>query len=295
MKLVGNELFVGERQAVGSIFQVGEVHYYTRPDAETDWTRQSGFLSPTQTNSGQFGQAIDYDGDRVAVGEPGGNTVDVFTFSSGSETHEQQITPNFVEAGQRFGRAVAIDGFHMLIGAPNRDDTFTSEGAVEYWRRSGGTWSYEGTIQQNGGVGANEQFGQGVAMTDSATAYITWNAPTGIGVQKFTRTGTTWSFDSEFILTDYDNPGTNYATLDTDGTSLIIAQFNWDDSGVGTNEGVVLVTDLTGTITTTILGDPGDLLGNSATIDGTEAVIGQESFDDTATNQGRALVWDVCV
>lgn len=299
LKQRGNELFVGEPKAVGSIFVVGEVHYFTRPNSESSWVRQSGFFSNTQQNGGGFGSEIDYDGSRVIVSETNvARAANVFTFSGGVATPEQEITANtYNDTGGRFSQGVAINGSHALIGAPGEPLGGTNRGGVEYWTESGGTWTFQQAFPINGTAADGQYFGQSIAMVSNAEAYITYCDVANsnrIGVQKWTRSGATWSFDSEFFFDDYTNSATNFARINTDGTSLIIGQDGYD-VGTGTNEGVVLVCDLTGTITTEIVGDPGDQIGTGVTIDGTEAVIGYAFNDPSGTsNAGTADVWDVC-
>lgn len=291
-----NELFVGEPGAVGSIFAVGEMHYYTRATVDDTWVRQSGFFSPTQSNGGSFGASVDYDGSRVIVGENNVvNRANVFTFAGGVATAEQEIQANtYTDASSRFSNGVAVRGSHALIGAPGQDLTVTDQGGVEYWTESGGVWTFQQAFTVNGAPVTSMGFGQSIAMVDNATAYITFVAATGIGVQKWTRAGTTWSYDSQFILTDYDNQGTNYATISTDGTNLIIGQDGFD-VGTGTNEGVVVVVSQSGTVLTEIIGSLNEQIGAGVTLDGTEAVIGNQLADPSGTsNAGTAEVWDVC-
>jgi hypothetical protein len=133
-------------------------------------------------------------------------------------------------------------------------------------------------------------------MTDDTNAYISYVNGTGeLRIQHWTRSGSTWSFQSEFRGGDLTHPGsTNYVILDTDGTNIIAADAGYD-VGIGTNEGVVLVFDTTGTATSEIVGSTNEQLGTSATIEGDEAVVGY-AFDDTEnTNAGKAEVWNVCV
>jgi hypothetical protein len=133
-------------------------------------------------------------------------------------------------------------------------------------------------------------------MVDDATAYISYQTGGALFIQKWTRSGSTWSYDSEFEVTGYTTPGTpNLATMDTDGTNLIVGIDGYDESGVGTDEGLVLVMSQTGVVSSEIYGAVNEEIGSAVTIDGDEAVIGVESYQDTNSNQGHVQVWDICI
>lgn len=295
-KMVGNELFVGEPGAVGSLFVVGEVHYFTRVTSSSPWIRQGGFFSNSEQNGAQFGSDIDYDGARVIVGEPNVTTsADIFTFSGGTETFEQQITGNTYSG--RFGRAVAIDGSHALIGAPSETLTVANQGGVEYWSESGGTWTFQQAFTIGVTPTAGNYFGQGITMVDDSTAYIVYcdtaNLST-VTVQLWTRSGTTWSYQSEWSLAGFVNPATNFVGIDNDGTSLILGQGGYDVT-TSSDEGFVLVTTQGGDIRTEIIGAVGEEIGTAVSINGGEAAIGKAFSDPSSiANAGTVEIWDVC-
>jgi len=299
VKQVENELFVGERLGrPNDFFQYGLVQYFTRTAPGADWTFQSEIQSNDLQNASSFGRDIDYDGSRIIVGESGGiGSADVFTFTGGVETFEQKITPDdATDTNQQFGISVALDGSHALIGAPNRDGVGLVEGAVEYWSESGGTWTFQQTLTTNGGPSAGDGFGMGVTMSDDSTAFISYYPGDGtIKVQKFTRSGSTWTFSEELSFDYVPNGAPNYSRLDTDGSNIILTHNGYDASGTNTNEGLILVFDLEGSVTSEIIGDPGDQLGTSASIWQAEAAVGQEAFTDTNTGQGKVDFWDVCI
>jgi len=302
VKLRGNELFIGEPGAVGSIFAVGECHYFSRADSSSSFTRQSGFFSPTQTNGGSFGTEIDYDGTRVVVSEPNvAQRANVFTFSEGTATSEQEITANTYTGGSaRFSAGLAINGSHLLIGAPNESLTVTSQGGVEYWTESGGTWTFQQAFTMNASKAAGKiYFGGGIAMTDDATAFIGFINGSNYTVEKWTRSGTTWTFDSTaFSLTEYDVASTPIITMDTDGTNLVIG-FPSHDSGGSTsnNYGACVVVSQNGTVLTEIIGTViGNNVGEGCSIDGSEAAVGEPDDDPSSTsNAGTTSIWDICV
>lgn len=299
VKQLGNELFVGEPGAVGSIFSVGEVHYYTRASVGADWVRQSGFFSPTQSNGSAFGSDISYDGTRVIVAEPNvSKAANVFTFSGGVATIEQEITANtYTDAASRFSRGVAINGSHALIGAPGQDLTFADQGGVEYWTESGGTWTFQQAFTAGADLAAQINFGAGICMLDDSTAYISRNNGSAIQVERWTRSGSTWSYDAlgTFSLVGYGSGG--FTSMDSDGVNLILGFPAWDDGGSSTNNyGIAIVLSPTGNILSVVEGTTlGNQLGGGVSIDGSQAMIGEPFADPSSVSAaGIATTYGIC-
>lgn len=301
IKILENEMFVGEMGAVHSTFQEGEVHLYTRPDDQSPWVYDSSEGPSTPSNGGQFGVSVDYDGTRMVAGESNNgasSACDVFTVTSGVMAFEQSVVPNtYTLSAGRSGRAVAINDTHLLFSVPSENLTESQQGGVEYWTRSGTVWTFQQAFTMGGTPLLGAQFGGGMVMTDSSTAFIAYcdtsNSDT-LTIQKFTRSGSTWTYDSEFAITGYPNSGTNYATLGTDGTNIIAGQDGYDLL-TNTNEGYVVIFDLEGNVTSEIIGDAGDAIGAGVSIAGATAMMGY-AFDDTgATDAGIIKEWDVCI
>ena len=301
MKQLGNELFIGERATPNPDlfnFQTGSIHYFTRADENSDWVHQNRFFPDDGGGSGvQFGNGVAYDGSRVCGGSPNVNrSVDIWTVAAGVRTFEQEITQAAATAASNFGIELDIKGDHMLVGAPL---DLSATGRVEYWQRVGGTWTYQNSLLTSEAGSTN--FGSGIAMTDDSTAYIlrkNEDAGSGISIEKWTRSGSTWSFNSHVIedYTTYGGPNTK-APLDTDGTNLILGIPFYDNGGgAGDDYGAVVIMDLTGTVLVEIVGDTLDNeFGFGVTIDGYEGCLGEPNADPSAvSNAGTASAWDFC-
>lgn len=301
IKILGNEMFVGETGAVHQTFQDGEVHLFTRADDQSPWVYDSSEGASTPSNGGEFGASVDYDGTRMVAGETNNgasSACDVFTVTSGVMAFEQSVVPNtYTLTAGRSGRAVAINDTHLLFSVPNQNITENQQGGVEYWTRSGTVWTFQQAFTMGGTPLLGAQFGGGMVMTDSSTAFIAYcdtSDSNTLTIQKFTRSGSTWTYDSEFAIAGYPNASTNYAVLGTDGTNIIAGQDGYD-IGTNTNEGYVVVFDLTGNVTSEIIGDADDAIGSGVSIDGATAMVGY-AFDDTeTTNSGIIREWDVCI
>lgn len=302
IKQLGNELFVGETGAVGSIFSVGEVHYYTRASSAAAWTRHSGFHADTQLNGQQFGRAVDYDGTHVIVGANNSGSIgdcDTYTWSGSAWVHQQNINPNtYGLSGSAFGRGVALRGNNALIGAPNNDSLGTDRGGVEYWELDTGTWVIRQGFRSEDTNGVNgDKFGMGIAMTDDSTAYIAQFVSSSVtDIERWTKPGATWVFQDKWTL-PYGTGDAAFIKMDTDGTNLIFGLDSWDDGGTSTNNyGKAVVTDLTGTVLVEIEGTVlTETLGAGVTIAGNEVVVGRPFADPSSvSNAGEADARDIC-
>lgn len=161
----------------------GDVHAQGLPwaylgprDAGTSTTAPQGVGT-------RYGEAVDAAGGWVAVGAPYRDLVlgpatladvgAVYLYRRDAEggvplTPTQVIRSNALEAGARFGAAVAIEGTTLVVGAPGHG-AFT-EGRVEFWRLDpkAGSWFFVNAF--NGGVSQTERLGQAVALDGNRAA-----------------------------------------------------------------------------------------------------------------------------
>lgn len=305
--LEGDELFIGEYLADSGGNAVGEVHYYTRPDANSDFVRQSGFHAPSPTSGMQFGFGLAYDGTTLVVGAPNsgaGGEVFVYTWNGSAWTHDQTITSGHYTTApgnqdMRFGLDVAVSGNHMLIGAPDAFDGVTENGFVEYWELSGGSWSFVQKVDITSGVGGyNPNAGQGVCMVDDSTAFVTYNDSSDRKmVRKITRSGSSWSQDGSFNTGKLAGDA-SFAKMDSDGTNLVVG-FEVFDNGPGgsLNGGAAFVYNQDGKQLGGVVGKTdGVRSGFGVAISGTELVVGSPFDDPSSTsNAGSATLWTICI
>ncbi len=303
----GDRMLVGERLAQGSIFPVGEVHLFTKVGGT--WTRQDGVLSTVEVNNGYFGNELAGNSDLSVwvAGEPqqsSGNAI--FGSRTGttlsSDTKIQGNVANNLSDLFGAGLGMSSDGLHCLIGAPGYDTdggTKLGAGIVEYWEDVGGTWTYRSSFTSGTGTTASAGFGCGIAMINNNEAWIMHNnaAPTS-EVQRFTRSGTTWTYQDNFTLNygQSDFPNTK-CPMDTNGGALIFGCYLSD--AVSNNEGTVIVTDTSGTELAEIAGDElENEFGSGVSITADKiAAIGQHRGDEPdgpILQAGLAHVWEVC-
>ena len=178
----------------------------------------------------------------------------VFVRSGSSWSLEQKLAPTALAANDEFGRALALAGDTLAVGA-YRDNS--SRGAVYVFTRSAGTWTLEDEISStdhadNPGLSAstlatNDRFGRSLTLDDSLAVGAFGDSASKGAVYVFTRSGSTWSLEDEISSTDHaDNPGLSSTTLkngDRFGWSLSLDQDRlavgaYDDDGhSGSNTG----------------------------------------------------------
>lgn len=126
---------------------------YIYEDTGSSWELVASLSPPpdaSETNRGfGFSVAIDASTDTAVVGAPledteAGNqsgTAIVYRESSDAWTKEATLTPNDLEADDRFGEDVALDGSIALVGAPREDTAANSAGAAYVFHDDGKDWT----------------------------------------------------------------------------------------------------------------------------------------------------------
>lgn len=191
---------------------------------------------------GRFGRsvALSADGNTALIGGPRDGSeagaVWVFTRSGSTWTQQAKLTGGGESGEGHFGRSLAIsaDGNTALIGGPNDDGV----GAAWVFTRSGSTWTQQGEKLTGDGESGSGWFGQSVALSANGdTALIGGfvdHSDTG-AAWVFTRSGSTWSQQSEKLTGGGESPGGQFGwsvALSADGETALIGGHE-DDGGVG--------------------------------------------------------------
>jgi MYXO-CTERM domain-containing protein len=111
----------------------GAVYEYTKIDGT--WLEQK--LTARTTLGGELGSAISADWPRLLVGAPAENLVGaayVFTAENGEwDPDPLRIVPTDGTGGDEFGRAVAMSGSTVMVGAPGHDSAGPDRGTVYHY------------------------------------------------------------------------------------------------------------------------------------------------------------------
>lgn len=173
VSISGNTVLVG---APGRSGARGRVFVFTR--SGSTWSQQAEIWASDQAANDRFGWSVSVSGDTALIGSPWDDTTSsdggaayVFTRSGSAWTQRIQIESTTSDAGDQFGRAVALCSGTAVIGAPMDDETTaTDSGAAHVYTGSGATWTFQQRLTA-GSPGNAGLFGWSVA-TDGDLAVV---------------------------------------------------------------------------------------------------------------------------
>ncbi|MBL9117968.1 MAG: choice-of-anchor D domain-containing protein [Verrucomicrobiaceae bacterium] len=242
---------------------------------------QQAYLKPDQINTfDNFGTAVAVSGDTVVVGAPledsstmGINSTPnegasdagaayVFVRSGGVWTQQAYLKSSQVNMLDYFGRAVAVSGDTVVVGAEGEDSSLPGinrtpnevaslSGAVYVFVRSAGVWTQQAYLKSSQ-VTAGDAFGMSVAASGD-TVVVGANAEdsssTGINstpnesanaagaAYVFVRSGTTWSQQAYLKPAVSPNQGDDSFgySVAVSGDTVVVGAFMDDSSTTGIN------------------------------------------------------------
>ena len=141
--------------------EAGAAMVYRRTGAT--WALEAYLKASNTEAHDEFGGAVAIDGDTIAIGaayedssghgvngaQNNNNSIDsgavyVFRRSGGVWAQEAYVKPPTAVPGWRFGRSVALAGDNLIVAA--LDPTNNAYGATYTYRRTGTTWSFDGSL-----------------------------------------------------------------------------------------------------------------------------------------------------
>ena len=270
-------------------------------------TQQAKIIANDGAAGDGFGSSVAISGDTVVVGSPfdnvGTNTDQgsayVFTRSSSTLTWSEQakLTAFDSDPNDHFGRSVAIDGDHIVVGSYHFDDGPSPGGAAFYFTRSGTTWTRQARLTAFDGTGLDD-FGYSVAIRDSTIVVGAYAKDEGANFNQgavYVFSGS--SFQAKLLASDgAASDFFGYSVAISGNTIVVGAPF--DDVGANADQGSAYVFIYTGSNwiqqqkLTAADGAAGDQFGYSVAISGDTVVVGAP-FDDVgfSVNQGSAYVF----
>src|ERR1022692_4922206 len=176
----------------------GEAYVYAW--SGTRWHSQATLSNPAGTSADGFGAAVAISGDTVVIGAPNSNKDPnaVYVYVRSGTTWRQQVTLSDPggAAADRFGRAVAVSGDTVVIGAPGGDD---NAGTTYVYVSSGTQWRTQAQLADPGGQ-SGDTFGRAVALSGGTALIGAFGDNDGAGAAyAFVRTGTRWSRQAALI------------------------------------------------------------------------------------------------
>ncbi len=149
------------------------------------WSETQKLTADDGSANSYFGYSVAISGTTLVVGAWGtsvnGNDTQgaayVFTESNGTWSQTRKLTADDGAPFDNFGRAVALDGTHALVGA---DGVASSQGALYAFDESGGIWIESQEILAGDGA-PFEEFGSAVTLDGTRALVGAWGWDAGDG------------------------------------------------------------------------------------------------------------------
>ncbi|WEL21427.1 ABC-type Fe3+-hydroxamate transport system, periplasmic component [Halorhabdus sp. BNX81] len=208
---------------------------YVYSNAGGSWIQEAK-LAPTDGDlEDWFGMSVTISGDGsiAIIGAPGdedpngptAGSAYVFTKAGEDWTRETKLAASDGDAGDRFGRSVAIsgDGSTAIIGASwDADPNGTSAGAAYVFSQSSGSWSQEAKLSADDGE-PKDGLGNPVATSRDGSTAIAGTSG-GTSAYLFSKTGGSWTQEAKLAIDDGNVTGGFgwSVTVAGDGSTAIV-------------------------------------------------------------------------
>ena len=190
-------------------------------DRSVNWLEERLPLDPRHR---RFGQSVSLSNGTLCVGSPlevqnglDRGAAHVFERSGNTWTSTGRLLAPDAAAIDEFGRACAVSGDRLAVGAPGVDENAPEQGAVYTFTRVGTAWSFESQVFATVPI-QGDRFGSLVALSGSTLVATTNPLNTPGGVTLFTRSGVDWANQQQ--IDDVALAEENSVAFD--GTSLAI-------------------------------------------------------------------------
>lgn len=301
----GNTVVVGAPYEDGNATDSGAVYVYTRTG--TTWAFQARLKAPSPAVNNEFGYAVAISGDTLVVGAPYRNSntgiAYVFTRSGTTWTCRKNLTASNAVAGDQFGKAVAISGGTIVVGAPSKN---SDAGAAYVFTGSGATWTQKAYLTISTGI--TDYFGSAVAISDTTAVVGAYGKDGSSGADAgaayvYVFNGTEWVQQAALSPSNPD-PGDYFGySVAISGNTVVVGAYREDSNtkGVnttpnnyGTDTGAAYVFTRSGTtwsqqayLKASNTGNS-DYFGYSVGISGDIIVVGAEEEDSNTTGIGSS-------
>lgn len=263
------------------------------------WAKQATFTTTTMSNTTDFGSSVAIDGDTVVVGAAtdgrktsspfGDGRVTVYVRSGTSWSLEAVLPAPPSQANVPFfGRAVALEGDRLLVGANGSSlDPAFAGGVVYVFERVGSTWSQTATLTRASSQ-LGDNFGRHVSLSGD-TALIGMSRSPLLGPNEvkgvatfFEYSGGVWTEGQELAgPTPLLDTGFG-SVLDIDGDTAVFGAEDAASALHGPHEGSAFVYEriattwvLTATLTGTGIGvTKQEAFGRAVAVEGDRIVVG---------------------
>jgi len=169
-------------------------------------------------------------------------------WSAPHTANAQPAQQAYVKAGNpqnqaQFGRAVAISGNTMVVGANQEGTGAAKSGAAYVFVRTGDTWTQQAFLKADNAQ-LNDEFGISVAISGDTIVVGAWNedgndvdnsAYNSGAAYVFTRSGTTWT-QQAYLKQTYPGQDDSFGvSVGISGETIVVGASDEDSNAVGVN------------------------------------------------------------
>ncbi|MEM7306293.1 MAG: FG-GAP repeat protein [Planctomycetota bacterium] len=299
----GDTVAVGAPFGNGAATLSGVVYVYERGPA--GWIETAKLSAGDGAPGDGFGNELALDGDRLLIGSvwkdgPGVDSGAAYLFERGPGgwAEAQKLLPSDHAPQDWYGRAVALDGDRLLVGASLKADPAFATGATYVYERSGGTWNQ--TAKLSASDGAGDDFFGGSLDLDGDRILVGAHGADDLaeesgGAYVFDLVGGTWVETVKLIAADGKANDDLAVEVALAGDVALLASFGDDEAGPDAGSVYVFELGPGGWAETDELtasdADAADGFGSGLALDGDLAVVGAWYDDDGATDAGAAYVF----
>ena len=205
------------------------------------WVERDQLLPSDVAAGSQFGASVGISNGYAVVGAPNAaktagtpnsGTAYVFQYDNSREWNEvQKLTASDAGEGDRFGRAVAIDGDYIVIGSFLDDNNGDESGSVYVYELQGAAWESVSEAFTPADGAADDQFGRSVAISNGTALVGAYRRDDG-----GTNGGTAYLLDLSgvSVTSELNNPGAEEdkfgASVALSADALIIGAYDLDNN-----------------------------------------------------------------
>lgn len=233
----GDTLIVGSPTDEDHGLHTGSAYVFVRSGGA--WALQQKLLATAPFASERFGSAVAVSGDVAIVGQPMWGIpgapaarigrAQVFRRSGSTWTFEAELHASDEAWFWHFGESVAVQGDTIVVGAPQRGTSSTSQyddhGAAYVFQHAGGAWTQTTILRASEGTD-DDRFGERLALSGD-TVVIGASGHNGGGVAyAFVRDGAgTWSEQAILVPPNLGAGGAWVESLAFEGDVAVMG--NW--------------------------------------------------------------------
>ncbi|MBL8767242.1 MAG: FG-GAP repeat protein [Planctomycetes bacterium] len=233
-----------------------------------------------------------------------GVTIATTSSPASSQSFDPKLVPTDLVAGDGFGRAVALFGDRMVVGAPGADVQGANSGAVYVFEKTGSTWTQTAKLTATSG-GPGDEFGRSVALTATRIVVGAPGESNGGGlasgvVHVFERSAGTWV--PTIVLTANDGQaGDGFgSSVAAEFDRVVVGAPFADGIPFVQRPGAVYVFDRSfgvwaqsGKIVETQHGQDFDGFGTAVDLSGDRVIASAPSANDGGNQRGRVRICEI--